>query len=109
MAILAAFLVSRVLYYLAGIRFDSSPIASAWQYIDPVLMRTRLLESMFYLHMQPPGFNLAIGSVIAFLLLRLMRLFRIPDWIGAPLTIVFIVNPGCVLYENSAVYEYPIL
>jgi len=129
--VLAVFLVSRILYYLAGIRFDASPVALYWQYIDPVLMRTRLVESLFYLHMQPPGFNLAVGLVvklfpssysavlqgvylilgllIAFLLLHLMRLFRIPEWTGAILTALFIVNPGCVLYENMAIYEYPIL
>ncbi len=129
--VLAAFVVSRILYYLAGIRFDATPVALYWQFIDPVLMRTRLTESLFYLHMQPPGFNLAIGLVvkffpssysavlegiylilgllIAFLLLHLMRLFRVPEWIAATLTILFIVNPGCVLYENIAIYEYPIL
>jgi hypothetical protein len=130
-AVLAAFLISRVLYYLAGIRFDVSPIALYWQFIDPALMRTRLLESLFYLHMQPPGFNLAVGLVvklfpssysavlqivylilgvlIAFSLLHLMRLFHIPEWIAATLTVLFVVNPACVLYENLAIYEYPIL
>jgi hypothetical protein len=129
--VLAAFVVSRILYYLAGIRFDASPVPLYWQFIDPVLMRTRLMESLFYLHMQPPGFNLAIGLVvklfpssysavlqgiylimgllIAFLLLHLMRLFQVPEWIAATLTILFIVNPGCVFYENMAIYEYPIL
>ncbi|HEV2199848.1 MAG TPA: hypothetical protein VGR73_08495 [Bryobacteraceae bacterium] len=128
---MAAFLASRILYHFAGIRFDASPVAIYWQYIDPVLMRTRLVESLFYLHMQPPGFNLAVGLVvkffpssyaavlqiiylilgvlIAFLLLHLMRLFRVPEWIAATLTVLFVVNPGCVLYENLAIYEYPIL
>ena len=128
--VLAAFVVSRILYWRAGLRFDASPVDNYWQYIDPVLMKTRLLESLFYLHMQPPGFNLAIGLVvklfpvsygtvlqiiylilgaaIALCLLHLMTLFHVCAQLAALLTALFIVNPGCVLYENFAIYEYPI-
>lgn len=131
LVVLAAFVVSRILYWRAGLRFDASPVELYWQYIDPALMKTRLLESLFYLHMQPPGFNLAVGLIvklfpssygavlqaiylfigiaIAFSLFRLMRLFRISEPVSALLTTLFIVNPGCVLYENFAIYEYPII
>jgi hypothetical protein len=129
--VLAAFLVSRILYFIAGIRFDSTPIVKYWQYIDPVLMRNKLLESLWYLHMQPPGFNLAVGFIvklfpsayglvlnvlyliigvlIAFSLLHLMERFRVSRPIATALTALFIASPGCVLYENFAVYEYPVL
>ena len=128
--VLVIFVISRILYWHAGLRFDARPVANYWQYIDPVLMKTRLLQSLFYRHMQPPGFNLAIGLVvklfpdsypealriiyviigvlIALSLLHLMMLFRIPGPLAAVLTALFIVNPGCVLYENIAIYEYPI-
>jgi hypothetical protein len=130
-AVLAAFAISRILYYWAGIRFDAARVVENWQYIDPTLMQHRLFESLYYLHMQPPGFNLAIGLVvklfpnsygtvlqicyiamgvaIALALLRLLRLLRVNEWAAAVLTILFTVNPGCVLYENLAIYEYPIL
>ena len=62
--VLAAFAISRILYWYAGLRFDAGPVDKYWQFIDPVLMKTRLMESLFYLHMQPPGFNLAVGLTV---------------------------------------------
>jgi hypothetical protein len=131
LVVLFAWVCSRVLYYAAGLRFNATPVAKYWQFIDPELMRTDLLRSLFYLHMQPPGSNLLIGLVVKFFphsyptalqifylaqgvtialaLLRLMELFRVPPRIAAGLTVLFIVNPGCVLYENFATYEYTVL
>jgi len=130
LTVLAAFVISRILYWHAGLRFDASPIDNYWQFIDPVLMKTRLFESLWYLHMQPPGFNLAIGLVVKLFpdsytevltivylilgvsitlsLLHLMKLLRVSGPLAVVLTILFIANPGCVLYENLAIYEYPI-
>jgi hypothetical protein len=131
LAVLSAFLISRILFYLAGLRFDTTPIANHLQFIDPELMRHRLAESIFYLHVWPPGFNLAIGLIvklfptsygvvlniiylgigisIGVLLLRLMWLFRVPEWLAAILTILFVISPGSAVYENTSTYEYPIL
>src|SRR5258707_6743692 len=58
---LFAFALSRVLYYWAGVRFDARPIDHFFQFLDPELLRYRLLESLLYLHIQPPGLNLAVG------------------------------------------------
>ncbi|MEO6940288.1 MAG: hypothetical protein ABI444_09160, partial [Candidatus Kapaibacterium sp.] len=60
----AVFVVSRVIFYLLGIRFDSTPLDTFWQFIDPVLLQARLWESLFYLHSQPPLFNLFLGIVL---------------------------------------------
>jgi hypothetical protein len=54
----AVFVVSRIAYYLLGVRFDARPILTFFQFIDPELLKHRLLESLYYLHIQPPGFNL---------------------------------------------------
>jgi hypothetical protein len=129
--VFCAFVCARVLYFAAGIRFDLSPVANHWQLIDPELMRTDLLRSLFYLHMQPPGFNLLVGSIvklaqpaygiglylvylaaglsIAMLLLWLMRMLGVAPAISTALAIVFVVSPGCVLFENIVAYEYPVL
>ena len=126
-----AFVVSRLLYYLAGIRFDLSPLANHWQLIDPQLMRTDLLRSLFYLHMQPPGFNLLVGLVVklfpdvygavfqavyltiglavCFLLLWLFLALGVTCNIATALTILFVISPGCVLFENILAYEYIVL
>jgi hypothetical protein len=59
--IMAAFALSRVAAHAAGIRFDATPLTWYWQYIDPVLLQERLLESLYYSHTQPPLFNLLLG------------------------------------------------
>src|SRR5580698_4457485 len=64
--VLAVFLLSRIAYFAAGFRFNATPVAEFWQMIDPELMRTDLLRSIWYLHMQPPGYNLAVGVVVKF-------------------------------------------
>src|SRR5579863_684571 len=129
--ILASFVVSRVLYFAAGIRFDDRPLNSFFQIIDPALMKTRLLESLFYLHTQPPGFNLILGLVVklfpisytlvlhavyllcglslCFTMYRLMRILGVRPAVAAPLTSFFLASPGGVLFENFLMYEYPLM
>src|SRR5262245_45358680 len=55
------FAVSRVLYALLGVRFDSSTLPGYMQFIDPPLLRDRLLESLWYYHAHPPLLNLFSG------------------------------------------------
>ena len=63
-ALLLVFALSRALYYAAGVRFDARPLDRFFQFIDPQLLRHRLLESLYYFHIQPPGFNLFAGLVL---------------------------------------------
>ncbi|HYL78120.1 MAG TPA: hypothetical protein VEU96_28150 [Bryobacteraceae bacterium] len=129
--VLAGYLVTRVAYYYAGIRFQAFPIREYWQFIDVRLMRFDLLRSLWYLHMQPPGFNLIIGLIVKLFpreypvvcqllylgagigitlgLMNLMRRFRIPDSLRVILVLLFICNPGVVFYENFVIYEYLVL
>jgi hypothetical protein len=128
-AILAmAFAASRLGYYLFGVRFDARPVLHYYQFADPELLKHRLLESLFYLHIQPPGWNLYAGLVLKlfprsypiifhaiYLLLGLgicwstyylMRICGVTRWLAFALTIWFIVSPGVVLFENYLLYEY---
>jgi hypothetical protein len=129
--IVAAFAISRVLYFAAGVRFDARPLSSFFQIIDPALMKTRLVESLFYLHTQPPGFNLMIGVVVklfpvsyaavlhaiyllcglslCFTMYRLMRILGARPTVAATLTAFFLASPGVVLFENFLMYEYPLM
>lgn len=129
--IVLAFVLSRLSYYAAGVEFDARPLQFYVQFIDPELLRTRLLESLFYLHTQPPGFNLLAGIVLklfpdsyaaafhslylamglgsALLLARLMQRLGVHRGLAAALATAFIVSPAAVLYENHLTYEYPIL
>ncbi len=60
--VVLAFIISRVLYYCLGVRFDTIPLFYAWQFLDVNLLQNRLIESVFYLHSQPPLFNLFLGA-----------------------------------------------
>jgi hypothetical protein len=126
--LLALFVVSRILYYLLGVRFDARPILSFFQFIDPELLKHRLLESMYYLHVQPPGFNLytgivlklfpdayptvfhvihlALGIGICWFTYYLMTACGVRPSLALTLTGLFIVSPGVVLFENFMLYEY---
>jgi hypothetical protein len=57
LALAAFFAAARGAYYLWGIRFDGTPLLWFWQYLDPRLLKGKLLESVFYMHSQPPLFN----------------------------------------------------
>lgn len=124
--------VSRAIYYgLGGLRFNTDPAFTFWQNVDPVLLRTDLWRSLWNLHMQPPAYNLligillkispesfaancwalhlAIGVILALFLYWLMRWFGISQTWATVLTGFFITSPACVLFESTAVYEYPIM
>jgi len=122
------FAVSRLGYYMLGVRFDARPVLHYFQFVDPELLKHRLFESLFYLHIQPPGWNLYVGAALKFfpssyssvfhsiyLLLglgicwsiyHLMRLCGVTRWPALFFAIWFIVSPGVVLFENYLLYEY---
>ncbi|MCX5770064.1 MAG: hypothetical protein NTZ09_07310 [Candidatus Hydrogenedentes bacterium] len=60
----AIFVLFHALALALGLRFDMAPLGMFAHYADPVLLRTRLLESVFYLHVQPPLYNLALGAIL---------------------------------------------
>ena len=112
-----------------GVRFDADPVNWFWQIIEPDLLQTRLLESVFFHHSQPPAFNLLLGAamkiapdhwqallawlwmgmaaLLAWMLLNLVRGLGVPAWPAAIATCVFILSPPVVLYENWLFYTYP--
>jgi hypothetical protein len=129
LALGGAFVVSRLLFHKAGIRFDMTPLEYYWQYMDPPLLKTRLLESVYYLHIQPPLFNLFLGVVLkcfpghemlAFSLIyealgmtlllsmfNLMRRLGIKAFVCGALCIAFMLSPSSILYENWLCYTLP--
>jgi hypothetical protein len=126
--IAAAFVLSRLTYYLVGVRFDTHILSWNLQFIDIALLRTRLWESLYYYHMQPPLMNLllglslklfgdgygiawhvlymAAGLTAGFLMYRLMIILGANARIACVVTVGFLISPGCVLYENFPMYEY---
>jgi len=124
----AAFVLSRILYYAAGVRFDTAPLNFYFQYIDPNLLRTDLWRSLHYLEQQPPLFNFYLGAALRYFpayatvvfhlthlllglaitlgLYLLMGRMGVSRRIALVLTLIHTVSPASVLYENQLFYEY---
>jgi hypothetical protein len=122
------FVASRVLYKYLGIRFDASNIKQFMQILDLRELQDHFWTSIWYLHAQPPLFNMLVGGVligageggfdawmgaiyslvglagvVCFYLLTL-RLFGL-RWLAWLLTVVLIFAPTGILYENKLYYE----
>lgn len=124
-----SFAISRLLYIRAGLHFDNTPPRYYYQFIDPLLLKNRLLESISYLHSQPPLFNiitgllyqrfspgsivfqwffLLLGLAFGLILYWLGTRLRLKPWVSACLVVWFMVGPATVLYENLYFYTYPV-
>jgi hypothetical protein len=124
-----AFLLSRAAYYAIGVRFNDYPLGVYWQFLPVRLLRTRLLESLFYLHSQPPLFNLYLGGAlklggaqpgalfhavnvllglgVLFASFSVMRRLGVGRPLAAVLGLAFVTSPAFVAYENWLFYTLP--
>lgn len=85
-----AFLLSRVLFYLLGLRFN---LILTWMFLaDRLELESALARTVYYFHAFPPGMNVLTG-----LLLKLS-----PAWLSASAFAVFVLS-GLVL-ANSLLY-----
>ncbi|MBI4262889.1 MAG: hypothetical protein HY657_00805 [Acidobacteria bacterium] len=124
------FLAVEAVYHAHGVRFDATPLDSFWQFLDPLLLRVDLMRSVWYLHGQPPAFNLLLGLVLKLggsrwesvfhvlygacgfglyvgLVLLLQRLgVRLAG--AATAATLFLVSPSFVLYEHWLFYTFPV-
>lgn len=127
----AVFVLSRLIAFWAGVRFDAQPLSTGIQLADPLWLKTRLWETLYYLHGQPPLFNLFVGTILklfpahyapvfhgiylvtGYLLavgfFRLLRRLRIGEGWAAVLVSYFMINPATILLENWLLYTYFIL
>jgi hypothetical protein len=133
--VVTGFVISRVVYALVGVRFDAvaiqptQAIQDQWQLLDLGLLRHDLWSSIWYLHSQPPLYNLFCGLLLAlprsfqvpvaascFLVLGaafavatyLLALeLRLPAWASATVALLVVLNPATILYENWLSWSYP--
>ncbi len=122
-----AFILSRCIFYYLGGGFIAKPINFALQYLDPQLLQHDLLQSLLYLHSQPPLFNAMLGLVLkvssdpplAFMLFfhtaglvailclyGLLRSVRVPAFAALVLCLIYLLNPTVMLYEQLLYYTY---
>ena len=129
--IVIIFVLSRILFFFAGLRFNVFPDTQQMHLISPDMFRNNLLESVFFLHAQPPLFNLFIGIILMLFpvnsipvfhfiymviglmfmlsLFLLMTRLGVSGKISAVLTVLFIVSPPVIQFENILYYTYPVV
>ncbi len=128
--LVVVFAAAHAIYFALGVRFDERPLSAFWQHLDVELLRHDLARSLFYLHSQPPAWNLYLGAVlrlfpachsVAFSLIALalgltlfLGLASLLRRLGASsLTAVvastlFVLSPSFVLHEQLLFYASPL-
>lgn len=131
LGLLGIFFGSRAVLLFLGLDFNLQYLESAWQILDTTLLRDNLLESLWYLHMQPPLFNgmigvvlkafpstfgsvfhvlyLACGALLTYLFFRLLRTLQISHAWSAGATLLFMMSPSVILFEHFFFYDYLLL
>ncbi len=129
--IIFLFVLSRFFYYkVADVQFDSTTLFYYWQFLDVKLLKYELLRSVWYLHQQPPLFNLFLGIILqafpqeytsafqfiyllmglffAISLFQLMLHMEVNKWVALGLTSIHTISPTTVIYEHWLFYTYPV-
>lgn len=124
--LLVAFIVSRLIIHFLGLRFQYDAIYDYWQYLDIRTLKHNLLAGVWYDHTQPPVFNLFLGFILkiapdaapwifaaifklvsllnAFLLLRLLQRITAHRWLPLILSLLYLLSPGTMVFENELFY-----
>lgn len=128
LAVLLAFVTARVVCAWLGLVFDSAyTIQVFWQLADPNLLKNDLLRTAWYLHGQPPLFNLFVGSMLklfpepyvafrtifhllglataCYFYASLLRL-GLHRPLAAVTTILFTCGPGFLIFEHHFFYDH---
>jgi hypothetical protein len=117
-------------YHFFGVRI-SLPVSWDWHLIDPQLLEHRLLESVLYLHTQPPLWNLFVALFLTippphqalllssfFLLLGfasyccvfwLMKFMQTSTTLALILATLCMASPSFVLLEHGGGYDFLIM
>jgi hypothetical protein len=125
--LLGVFVASRALYDQIGLPFLGDT-QHYWQFIHPSLLKTDLWRSVFYLHTQPPLFNLLagiilqmfpahaqdafhilyyfIGALLAISIYVMGVQLKFPGWMSLITAALFIVSPSTMIYEHWFMYGY---
>lgn len=127
------FVASRVVFHAIGVTFDLSPIdgppvADPWQLLDLSVLQHHLLSGIWNLDSQPPIFNALCGILLklpsswqapwaslvyaGFGLVLVLSAFQamvdlaVPRWASFSISLLIIIDPSFILYENWLSYAY---
>lgn len=123
-------LVHVFFYWGLGLRFGDQLLEKAWQHLDTQLLKHDLLRSLFYLHSQPPLFNLFLGIILKlssqhstllfqmsflilgftlyYLLFTMQVRLGVGRCVAFTLSTLFILSPSFITYENHLYYPFPV-
>lgn len=109
-----------------GMFFVMTPLNYFWQILDPAWLKSDLLDSLIYLHAQPPMLNALIGiglkifgqhldlflhifyQVLAIGILLLiyvnLRFLKVFWWLAFGLTLVWMVYPAFIYFQHFLFY-----
>jgi hypothetical protein len=128
--LVAAFAASRVGFWLAGVRFDMTPLTDGSEQLLGVrLLKGQLLTSVWHLNSQPPLFNLYCGLLLrlphgaqrpvawatfmaaGLVLVVATYLLLVELSVSVPVALVvgllLVAGPSQILYENWLFYALP--
>lgn len=123
------YVLYQMILYWAGIQFDVNCLTWFLHFADVELLKTRLLETCYYFHIQPPLFNflvgiglklggasyvglflgcyLLLGYFLYLTMLFLMIRLGISQTISLTLSTLFMISPSFVLYQYWIFYSFP--
>jgi len=132
LVIIIFYLLTRFLFYKAGIITDPVMILNMWQILDLNLLKNHFLSSIYYLHIQPPLWNFIIGLMVNFFgadysliptiifffniivsiisiwfFLKICRIFKINNYQIFLTSLIFIIlSLSYLFYENYTHYTH---
>jgi hypothetical protein len=127
--VLCLYLASRITYVALGLKFDTKWASDYGMHLlAPDLLKNDLWRSIYYLHGQPPLFNLfyaailrlspgndafgfqvsywILGVITAVSLYVLLRRLRVQGAIAAAITVIFTLGSSAIFYETRGFYEH---
>ncbi len=125
----AIFALTHATFYAFGGRFDRTTLLEFLHFMDPELLKHRLLETCFFMHIQPPLMNFFVGlglklpeplgalvfhaAFLVFGLTLYLSLFVLQVRLGvsrgiaAVLSTLFMLSPSFIVYEHWLFYTLP--
>lgn len=109
-----------------GVRFQYEALFTYWQYLDVDSLRYHALQGIWYMHGQPPLFNLLVAAVLkwsggyeqavfrimwmavsfcnALLLFRILKTRVSIWWLPLAAALWYVLSPATILFENELFY-----